>query len=278
MHPLRHVRFPLSDARHHDGALRFSHRMRDRTGPQPEDLIWSGTAVTLADLGIAFGFGLFGSIHCAQMCGPFVLSYSLATPGGPTRLAWAHACYNLGRLLTYTLLGMVAGALGGAVASLGTLAGIEKGAMLVSGILMVVAGVVMLGAIPKSGLARIVGGSISSRMFQAAGKLLSSPEPASKFGLGLLLGFLPCGLLWAALLKAGGTGSPLAGGVTMLAFGIGTTGALVALGAFSSMIGTRFRRYGNVLAGAGILLVGALLIWRGIAAQPLRMGGHSHDQ
>jgi sulfite exporter TauE/SafE len=80
----------------------------------------------------------------------------------------------------------------------------------------------------------------------------------------LLLGFLPCGLLYGALLTAVSTGTPAAGAASMLAFGAGTALALVGIGVFSNYIGARLGRWSNELAGASLLLMGAFLLWRGL--------------
>ena len=138
---------------------------------------------------------------------------------------------------------------------------------------MVVAGVLMLGLLPRGGLVQV---RLPGRFSKSVGKLLMSQAPASKFYLGLGLGFLPCGLLYAALLKAMSAGTALAGAASMLAFGLGTAGALVGLGAFSTAITSRLGRWSNVLAAAGVILVGAILMWKGYAAQPHRMLGHVH--
>ena len=106
---------------------------------------------------------------------------------------------------------------------------------------------------------------------------ISAPGAGNRFLLGLLLGFLPCGLIYAALLKAMATGSAYAGGASMLAFGLGTAGALFALGLFSSAIRIRLNRWGSQLAAAGVTVMGALLIWRGSMSGMLMMGGmHAH--
>ena len=83
--------------------------------------------MTIIDTSVGFGLGLIGSIHCAQMCGPVVLAYSMAMgPQPPARMALAHGSYNAGRILTYSALGAVAGALGHAMCLAGKLAGIEN--------------------------------------------------------------------------------------------------------------------------------------------------------
>ena len=215
-------------------------------------------------IAVPFGFGLVSSLHCTQMCGPIVLSYSLASRGS----AWSHVLYNLGRLVTYAMLGAVAGAAGNAMGLLGRLAGIERTAMLVAGILMLAAGIVMSGIIPRSSLVGIDRLGVSRIFSSIIGKLMTSARPGSKFGLGLLMGFLPCGLLYAALLQAVASGEAVAGALTMAAFAAGTALALLAIGLFSTAIGARFGRWSGVLATASVFLMGAFLLWRGILAPP----------
>jgi sulfite exporter TauE/SafE len=90
-----------------------------------------------------------------------------------------------------------------------------------------------------------------------------------------VLGFLPCGLVYAALLKAVETGTALAGALTMLAFGLGTAGALLTMGLASSMVGLRLGRWSSILSAASIALMGAILLWRGLSGAPAPMG-HVH--
>jgi len=218
-----------------------------------------------------------------QMCGPIVVSYSVAVEslqkGAPRTSALLllqnHLAYNAGRILTYSALGAVAGIAGGTLGLLGRLAGFSHMVAIVSGALMVVAGISMLGVIP----ARPMGSNllrIPSSSLRRVGRLLSGAGPGNRFFLGLALGFLPCGLIYAALLKAMATGSALAGASSMLAFGLGTAGALVALGVFSSAIRIRMNRWGSQLAAAGVALMGIVLIWRGTMPGMLMMGGHMH--
>ena len=218
--------------------------------------------MTASDLTIAFGVGVVGSLHCVQMCGPIVLSYSLRSAGGPSMAA--HCAYNLGRITMYMILGALAGWAGMAVTRAAAFAGLRQAAALVAGVLMIIAGVTILGWRPRGGLVQIGGGRFSGFFRQTAGRLLSSPGIGSKFALGFVLGLLPCGLLYAALLQAVGTSSFAAGAVTMLAFGLGTAGALIALGAFSSVIGRRLGRWSNLIAGVTVILVGLYLLWRGV--------------
>jgi uncharacterized protein len=225
------------------------------------------------DASIPFVFGLIGSLHCAQMCGPIVLSYSIASRGS----AASHLLYNLGRIVTYALLGAVAGAAGNAVGVLGKLAGLERTAMLVAGVLLLIAGLFMTGIFPRSRLARIERFGVWRFFNGLVSPLLTSPRAVSKLGLGLLMGLLPCGLLYAALLKAVSTGSAGAGALTMAAFGAGTALALLAIGLFSTVIGARLGRWTNTLATVSVMLMGAFLLWRGIMPPP-PLGHSCHGQ
>jgi len=94
------------------------------------------------DLPVVFGLSLVASLHCAQMCGPIVLSFSVMDSGQGSCLA-----YNAGRIVTYSALGALAGLAGQGFGSLGRLAGIEEASALVCGVLMVIAGLIMFGAL-----------------------------------------------------------------------------------------------------------------------------------
>lgn len=240
--------------------------------------------MTPLEFGVMFMLGLVSSLHCVQMCGPIVLSYSVSVDeltkdasSGPSVLPLLqnHLAYNAGRILTYSALGAVAGVAGGTLGLLGKLAGFTHVLAIVSGGLMIVVGISMLGVIPVSLLGNTLF-RIPSSFLRRAGKLLSAPGSRNRLVLGLALGFLPCGLIYAALFKAMATGSPFAGAASMLAFGLGTAGSLVALGMFSSAIRMRLNRFGSQLAAAGITLMGLLLVWRGTMPGMLLTGGHMH--
>ena len=208
------------------------------------------------ELSLVFLLGLVSSLHCVQMCGPIVLAFSL--PLKRSDALRAHLQYNAGRILTYAFLGAIAGAVGGGIGMLGRLAGLASGARIFAGCAMIVAGILMVGLLPSNSLVTIQNRGITKRI----GRRLLAPK--GKFTLGLTLGFLPCGLIYAALLKAVDTGSALTGAFTMLAFGMGTAVALLSLGAASSFV--RFPRWSNRLAAVSMMLAGGLLVWRGLTS------------
>jgi sulfite exporter TauE/SafE len=114
---------------------------------------------------------------------------------------------------------------------------------------MIVAGILMIGLLPSNGLVTIQRHGVTARFRGLVGRRLLAPN--GKFTLGLTLGFLPCGLVYAVLLKAVDSGNALWGAGTILAFGAGTAVAL------------RLPRWSNRLAAVFLMLAGALLVWSG---------------
>jgi sulfite exporter TauE/SafE len=225
--------------------------------------------MSLVEFSLVFALGLAASLHCVQMCGPIVISYSVSLKRD---IMLAHLSYNAGRVITYAALGALAGAAGSGIGMLGKMAGLASAARLIAGGAMVVTGVLMLRVLPRKVLVQVERRGVMSLFSRSIGRLLVSSRALGKFGLGLMLGFLPCGLIYGALLKAVETARPLAGALTMAAFGMGTAVALLAMGMASSFAGLRMGAWGNRLAGASILLAGAILVWRGFAAGPVCHG------
>ena len=207
------------------------------------------------------------------MCGPLVLTYSVAANTGAGRrpLLGLHLAYNAGRTVTYSLLGAAAGLTGGAMGWVGRFAGIENFAAILAGIAMLLTGIALFGFAP--GIKGWRGFALPQGLLRPAGRLLSSTAPRAKFALGLMMGFLPCGLVYAALMKAIGTASPVNGALTMLAFGLGTSVALVAVGLGSSAVTRKLARWGTAISAITVMVMGALLIARGALAGPVN---HSH--
>lgn len=230
--------------------------------------------MSLAELSIIFGLGLVSSLHCVQMCGPLVVSYSLGlSRRGASQQILAHLSYNLGRVATYALLGAVAGLTGQSLGLIGHLAGAENVVAIVAGALMILAGLLMLDVLPHKFLERFDPLRHVSRFLRPLGRYFSSPAVSDKFILGLMLGFLPCGLIYAALLKAMSTGTMFAGALTMTAFGLGTAGALLAIGVFSTAFSRKLAQWnaggwGSRITAVSIALLGVVLIWRGVMPMP----------
>lgn len=215
-----------------------------------------------ADLLVPAVLGLIGSLHCVQMCGPIVLACSVVMESrSPRRRLLAQAAYNLGRIATYSALGAAAGTLGTGLNFIGRFGGMRNTAAVVAGSILLLAGAFALAG-RRLPFLRTWG------MPAGIGKLVRSSGVPQRFGLGLALGLLPCGLVYAALLKALESAGTAAGAITMAAFGAGTALPLLLIGTFSSVIGHRFRRHAVLVSGLAVCITGTLLIWRGLNAPP----------
>jgi len=212
--------------------------------------------------------GLAGSlVHCVGMCGPFVLGQVMAGvehPAGRPYGEWQRLTgallvpYHLGRVTTYTGLGAVAG---GATA---IFASMEIFAWLSAILLLGAAGLLMAQAL---GLALNAASPATSLVARLAGPLSASRTALARYGLGVVLGFLPCGLIYAALAAAAGTGSVVSGAIAMSCFALGTVPALVAVG-WGGLI---MRRHLRTIARwvSPPLLAGNALVMLALASQRL---------
>ncbi len=207
--------------------------------------------------------GLAGSLHCLGMCGPLVLAYSLNMnpPGTHNRRivpsgALHHLAFHLGRVTTYALLG-------GAAALVVGMAGLTPHLKNIRGIFTFAAGLVMmvLGlSIMGVSLFHVPGTAGSTR---AAG-LINARSLGSKYLLGFSVGFLPCMLPWAMVMKASSSANVIEGFLTMVLFGLGTVPVLFFTGFFASLLSYRLRILGERLAGLSVIVMGALLVFKGL--------------
>lgn len=205
-------------------------------------------------LGLLTGFG-----HCIGMCSPFVLFVSrrYAPPGaGRTAVIAAQLWYTAGRIVTYAVLGAAAGALGGVVELAGGLVGFQRAASVVAGSVLVVWAVVALSdLVPRRG----TGGSLFARV---AG-VLKGRVPGHPLATGLFLGFLPCGLLYSALIAAAARGGAAQGAAALALFGIGTAPALLGVSVADALL-ARNRAIINRLSQVFLLAMGAWFVWTGL--------------
>lgn len=182
--------------------------------------------MTTALLIAALLMGFFGSPHCLGMCGGLVTAFGLSMKeASPAKRRALVATYHLGRLLSYASLGLIAGLIGTTVLT-PLMVGNSMPRILL-GLVLVFVGMTMLGAPFLSKLERF-----GMRFWQFLGPLRQKVFPLNTYpralAAGLLWGFLPCGLVYGALLIAVVGHDPLTGAVLMLAFGLGTVPMLVA--------------------------------------------------
>ena len=206
------------------------------------------------------GFG-----HCIGMCGPIVVSLSLNLKDRSVTLP--HLLYNSGRIVTYALLGGIMGATGSFTIVTSNLVGVQKIVMVFAGIMIVVMGLAMSGWFP---VGHIFGDYYNPDGFIARGyrKLTAVKSTAAFFPIGLLLGLLPCGPVYTALIGAARAGMEserildgiMTGAGLMFAFGLGTIPALFLIGRLAGMgwlkSKRRFYQIGSIL----MILVGVYFI------------------
>jgi sulfite exporter TauE/SafE len=221
--------------------------------------------------------GLVGSAsHCAGMCGPFVLAQSAtrlcrlpAGPGGELRrLAGALLLpYHLGRSTSYVGLGVLAALAAGGIMQLAELRWLSAALLALAALSFLATGAGRLGlamAWPATGFGRFWAGRVTG----LARPLFSNPAGWRGYGLGLLLGFIPCGLLYGALAAAASSGSAPAAAAGMAAFALGTVPMLVAVAWLGGWAAGRWRQVAGrigpalMIANAGLLLA---LAWRWVA-------------
>jgi sulfite exporter TauE/SafE len=179
------------------------------------------------------------------MCGGFVAFYSGSDGSGGARRVLSHGAYSGGRLAAYSILGLAAGAIGAALDLAGSLAGFQRIAAVVAGVVMVLWGVLALLRI--GGVSIFKHGRSGSSIARWLGRGISlvgqRPPVVRAAVVGLLSGVLPCGWLWAFVVTAAGTGSALTGLAVMTAFWAGTVPVLLALGLGAQIVAVPLRRH-----------------------------------
>lgn len=226
----------------------------------------------IALIGTVFVASLLGSMHCVGMCGAFVAFACNPTDAAGPRLAPIVA-YNLGRLATYTLLGLVAGLIGHAVDLGASAFGLQQAAAIVAASMLVAFG---LGAFLRTRGVRLprapIPGFLRSIVIAGQKAAMAMTPTRRALTVGLLTTLLPCGWLYAFAIAAAGTGSPWLGALTMAVFWAGTLPALIALGAsvqrFAGPLASRM----PVLTSLAIVVVGLLTIGTRL---PLLLGGEA---
>ena len=209
--------------------------------------------------GMLFVIGLLTSVHCIAMCGGINLSQCISGTGGQGRFSGLLPSlkYNLGRVISYTVIGGIAGAIGSVVQFTGAARGIVQ---LAAGIFMVLMGLNLSGLFPA--LARF-----TPHLPKALGRRIAGEKRRSNSPLyvGLLNGLMPCGPLQAMQLYALSTGSAFGGALSMLLFSLGTVPLMFLLGALSTLLSRKFTRH-MVTAGAVlVVLMGVSMFQNGLA-------------
>ena len=204
---------------------------------------------------IAFFIGLFGSVHCIGMCGPL----AFAVPVGQKQWWFIVAdkvAYNIGRIITYSFLGLLIGIVGKQL----WVHGLQQGVSLASGLLIVMAGFSRIFRI------RMKDNKLTSKILSPVNRLLNYAlqHRAGHFVIGLLNGFLPCGFVYLALVGALNTPSPVSSAQFMFWFGAGTFPLMLLATVSSGFVGPTVRRRINNAMPYLMVCLGFWFILRGL--------------
>ena len=198
-----------------------------------------------------FLVGLLGGTHCVGMCGGIVGALSM---GGPAR--WSmHFAYNGGRIFSYTLAGALAGALGAATLGLEQQWPIRQVLFLLANLMLIALGLYLLGVTRALAFTERAGQHLWRHLQPMTRRFLPARTVAQAFPLGLLWGWLPCGLVYSALVSALSAGSATRGAALMLAFGLGTLPNLLLAGIVLARL-NEFVRRPVVRTFSGLLVLG----------------------
>jgi uncharacterized protein len=210
--------------------------------------------LNLAILGAVLLTGVLGGVHCAGMCGGIVAALSGQVPDGTRR--WPlHLSYNLGRITSYAVAGAAAGAIGSLGLLLDGMLPVQLALYILANLLLVALGLYLAGV--WSAVARLepIGMAVWRRLQPLTRRFLPASTVPRAFGLGLLWGWLPCGLVYSVLAMALLSGHAATGSAIMFAFGLGTLPNLMAAG----LLFPRFKSLGAAKAvrmASGALVLG----------------------
>jgi uncharacterized protein len=222
-----------------------------------------------------FLVGLLGGTHCVGMCGGIVGALAAQDSGG--RIAWSlHLGYNFGRIFSYVLAGALVGAIGGLSMAFGPVASVQLGFYVAANLMLVALGFYLMGFTRVLGVTERIGQHLWNRMRPLTTRFVPARSLTQALPLGMLWGWLPCGLVYSVLATAMVSGSAGRGAVAMLVFGLGTLPNLLLAGVLFS----RFRKIvqapaARVLSGLVVLAFGVWglvnagnlggQLWRGLA-------------
>jgi sulfite exporter TauE/SafE len=226
--------------------------------------------ISSTELTALFMLGLLGTGHCIGMCGPLIV----ALPGRTGRFS-AHLTYHAGRLITYTLIGALMGALGSGLIRLASVLGsdpmvwmarMQLGIGLLAGLFLLLFGLSRLGFVAEPDWLAVASPSSMPGWRGLMNRVADRRSDGDLFLMGLILGGLPCGLSYAAFAKSLAAGRMMSGAMMALIFGLGTLPGLLAVGAGAAALLRRYRRQADLLAGLIMLGMAAMLLVNVLAA------------
>ncbi len=231
----------------------------------------------LIDLFLIAALGFLGSFgHCVGMCGPLTVAFSLSSQSKnqSKNNNWRqqskfHILLNLGRMLSYGLVGAAIGALGSILVEGGQLAGVgselRQWIAIITGLMLILFGLRQINPnfLPKIPfLHPLLQGGLHNRLNAGMSKLSLQNTWYTPLVLGMTWGLMPCGFLYTAQIKAAQTGNMWMGAATMLAFGLGTFPMMLGVGVSASLVSKDKRSQLFRLGGWVTLAIGVITLLR----------------
>ncbi len=207
----------------------------------------------------SFFVGLFGSLHCIGMCGPIAIALPVPNSGNLSFIA-GRFLYNLGRVVTYSFLGAVFGLLGSRL----VISGFQQSVSIALGIAIIVVVLIPPKYKAKISQHKLVQ-KITLPLKSGISDLFKTGTFSAMFLIGILNGFLPCGLVYVALAGAIASGDAISGAAVMILFGLGTIPAMFAATLFGKFINLNIRRKITKAIPVLAIVLGLLFIVRGLA-------------
>ncbi|MBK9161801.1 MAG: sulfite exporter TauE/SafE family protein [Nitrosomonadales bacterium] len=201
-----------------------------------------------------FFVGLLGGVHCLGMCGSIVGIFTAQVPRDKAHWPF-HLAYSGGRITSYALAGALVGAVGQAGLLMRDAVPVQHLLFALSSFMLVALGLYLAGIWGVVRQLERLGGGVWKRLQPYTARLLPLNTVPRALGLGILWGWLPCGLVYSVLLTALASGDPIRGGLIMMAFGLGTLPNLLAIGLFWESIES-WVKSPRVRLVAGLLVVG----------------------
>ncbi len=207
----------------------------------------------------ALVLGLMGSFHCAGMCGPIAIALPLHGNTVPQKI-YGGVLYNLGRTLTYGVMGAIFGLLGQGVEMIG----FQQKISVIMGSIMIIS--VLFPALFKNQYSMEKSWfSVVGKLKSTIGQMFSIRSFRSLFLIGLLNGLLPCGLVYMAIAGAIGTGEVVLGSLYMILFGLGTIPMMLSISLAGNIMSVAIRKKINQLIPVLVVIVGIFFILRGLS-------------
>jgi sulfite exporter TauE/SafE len=206
----------------------------------------------------AFMIGLFSSLHCIGMCGSIIgaLTFSLSPElrANKAKLFLVVLNYNLGRIISYSIAGSLVGLIEIILSMPFAEGNAHRVLQVLSALIMTGAGLYIAGWFPRFAYIEKLGSRLWKRIEPFGRRMIPVKSRTQAFCFGMIWGWLPCGLIYAALALAATTGNIMQSALTMFSFGLGTLPAVMGVGIMTSLL-TRLSRIQHFKHAIGLLFI-----------------------